>query len=433
MMRIDLGKHVTYEGREILAWIEPNFPFYRAGAVRDHGYLCIEEIGIMRSGSQVIKLRLEGMAEEAEMLNAVLGPELGMWLWDERQKYDERPYYRCAIHAVFGRIYFEPYLIDTGAIGVAITSRSAKTIDGCLPIPIGSTLQHLRTLCEQHYLHPLQKLPDSHGLTEAIQHSWEQAHSILRSHEDFKACVDWDFERRLTTIMIGATGREPLRTGGDIARFDTLSLFAIRPAVDSLLAGTVEFKRWFYASGKPRLEPLTSEELASELQAGGMPRSTAKSHASQCALPAADWEWLKEKRLGRMRIAVDLLHDLITHQSRCGEGHEAWVASATKAADFCSPMPASPSRIFTVIRECPLRLTLPVQLRRRLTEVLAYMSNPANGLSIQCGQPVAKLLDAVHQQNASSIARWKARCANDSPACAFESLPQHPLSSKLVQ
>ena len=416
-MRIDLGQHLTYDGREINAYIEPNFPAYRAGSVRDHGYLCLEEMGALQAMPEGIRLKLEGTPDDAATLQAAVGQELMSLLWAERERYDERPYYYCADHAIFGRIYFEPYVIDSGEISIAVTTRSADGVDACLLLPAHNTMQHLRTLFEQHHVHALHQLPDSLLLGEAIRQGAERAHLVLRSHEDFKIHVDWDFERRLNAIMLGATGREPLRTAGDIARYEALSLFTVRPSRGSLNAATAEFKRWFDESGEPRLEPLTSEALALELQACGMGRAIARTHADQASLSSIDWDWLKEKRLGRMRVAVDLLHDLITHQAQCGEAHLDWIGAATIAADFCAPMPTSPSRIYAVIKSCPSRLTLPAQLSARLREVLAYMSDPANGLSVQSGQPTAKLLDALNRQNESSIARWKARCsAEDSGA-----------------
>ena len=419
MMRVDLGQHLTHDGKEVAAWIEPNFPAYRAGAVRDHGFLCVEEIRIGEAGLPLLKLRLESMSEEATALSAAVGKKLSKLLWEERRKYDERPFYYVTDHAIFGRIYFEPYVVEAGVIGAALSTRPEVGRNDCSLLPLGSAIPHLRTLFEHHYLYAHRRLPDSIQLAEGITQAAEHALAVMDAHEAYNACVDWEFDRRLTTIMLGATGREPLTNPADIARYDALSLFAIRPTRDSIRADSAEFTRWFDAAGRKRLEPLTVEQLTAELHAAGLPHDIATCHAVQKAVSAQDWEWLKEKRLGRMRYAVDLLHDLIKHEASCSRAHAEWLGTAFKAADFCATMPASPSRIFDVIRSFPSRPTLGPVLRTRMDEVLAYMADPANGLAIHALQPSSKLLEAVHKLNDFSVARWQAHCANDAIAAAL--------------
>ncbi|MEM8515136.1 hypothetical protein RCH14_004496 [Massilia sp. MP_M2] len=413
MMRVGLGQHRAHDGRIVAAWIEPNFPAYRARAVRDHGFLCIEEIGITDAGSSLLKLRLESMDEEAVALSDAVGKKLGKLLWKERQKYDEQPFYYVVDHAVFGRIYFEPYVIEAGAVGIAISTRPDLGHNECSLLPIGNAMPHLRTLFEHHYLRPHRRLPDSLQLADGIAQGADHALAVMDAHEAYSACVDWDFDRRLTTIMLGATGREPLASPADIARYDALSLFAVRPARESIRAGSPEFKRWFDAAGRERLEPLTAEQLASQLQASGLSIDMAAFHAAQSAVAAQDWEWLKDKRLGRMRYAVDLLHDLIKHEAAAEPVHVEWVSTACRAADFCAVMPASPSRVFDMINSFPSRPTLADTLRSRMDEVVAYMADPENGLAVQAVQPTSKLLDALHELNDCAIARWRAGCAND--------------------
>lgn len=413
MMRVDLGQHLTHDGRTVAAWIEPNFPAYRARAVRDHGFLCIEEICDSHTGSALLHLRLESMDEEAVELSDAVGKRLGELLWKERKKYDEQPFYYVADHAIFGRIYFEPYVIEAGTVGTAISTRPDVGHNECSLLPIDNAMPHLRTLFEHHYLHPHRRLPDSLQLADSIAQGADHALAVMNAHEAYSACVDWDFDRRLTTIMLGATGREPLASHADIARYDALSLFAIRPARANIRAGSPEFKRWFDAAGRELLEPLTAEQLASQLQKSGLSRDMAEFHAAQSAVSAQDWEWLKDKRLGRMRYAVDLLHDLIKHEAAAEPVHVEWVNTACKAADFCAVMPASPSRIFDVINSFPSRPTLTDMLRSRMDEVLAYMADPENGLAVHAIQPASKLLDALQELNDSAIARWRADCAND--------------------
>jgi hypothetical protein len=206
----------------------------------------------------------------------------------------------------------------------------------------------------------------------------------------------------------------------DIARYDALSQFAIRPLAGALATSSAEYIRWHDECGQQRLEPLTVEALQVALRKIGWSHEAAEAYTRHGAVSSSDWTWLKAKRLGRMRPAFELLHELIAHESASANPDQQWLKSAFPVADFCSPLPASPSKVFAVLSTVPNYAALPPQLRTRVSNVLDYMANPASGLAVKQVQPSSKLLDALHELNDSSIARWRARCANDQESVETE-------------
>src|SRR5471030_2904041 len=240
--------------------------------------------------------------------------------------------------------------------------------------------------------------------------SWGRAGQIAATHAsrslskkmwrrstraDYAAEVDWDFDDRLAAVMMGATGRTPLTERSDIERYDTLSALAMRPKRHSVDDKTPEYARWFEYDGTPRLEPLTSEQLAEVLREDyGLPTPEATEQSHLHAIPTADWAWFREKRLGRMALPVTVLHELIRHEERVAEIDRQWAEQARSAGDFCVAMPASPLKVLAVIFDKLSRLGEgDPDLLARAQAAITHMQDPDNGLAVETDEYTAWLAE----------------------------------------
>ncbi|MFC5582942.1 hypothetical protein [Rhodanobacter terrae] len=73
----------------------------------------------------------------------------------------------------------------------------------------------------------------------------------------------------------------------------------VRPPRGLFHAATLEYRRWYHADGTARAQPLTQEALAAQLTATeGLSMEEARHRAARRshALPAADQEWLIDRR-----------------------------------------------------------------------------------------------------------------------------------------
>lgn len=419
-MKIDLGQHETQDGRKVLAWIEPNFPAFRAGAVRDNGFLCVELAA--DDGAEATRLRLESMSEEAWKLHDAVGAELARQLWDERRKYDAKPFYLVHDHPQYGRLYFEPWAVIGSAPSVAFFTRTdlryAK--EGTV-IPEAEGPSQLEALFLHEKLNARSPLvPETHELAEAIQYGKAMAGAVMAARAEYAAHVDWDFDRRLETVMLGATGRMPLLDQRDIDRYEVLSSWAVRPAAHQFAAGTPEFLRWHDGEGQPRFEPLTVEQLAGVLQERGLSAEFATAEAVKHSIPAADWEWFKDKRLGRMRMPVETLHQLISTERGRDDKDVAWIEQAFTAADFCATMPAGPAKVHSAIAQF-VELhggEITQASRQAVLAALTHLQNPANGLAVAETHPAAKVLTALDALHSNNVARLDALAEGDKASAA---------------
>lgn len=431
-MEIPLGKYETRDGKVVDAWIEPNFPAYRSGAIRDSGFLCVKECDADPSESTSINLRLESMSEEAWKLTDTVGVELGRILWEERRKYDRSPYYMVHDHAQFGRVYFAPWVAIDSEPSVAFQTRpddGRYSQEGTV-IPENKAHDQLRALFAHESLQTHGGLiPDSHQIDKAIEYAQRLADTVISARAEYSATVDWDFDQRLTTLMAAGTGRKVLTDPDDIDRYESLCSWANRPSVHDFVSDEPEFYRWFEYGGKKRLEPLTSEQLTEYLLNRGSSEEYAQEAGRREAIPSAEWAWFKEQRLGLMREPVETLHSLILNEEQQQTPNREWLEKATKAGDFCGSMPVGPAKVHAAIQEYvvtrqrdyvlanangdqeaiqrELRTLATDPVYRSAVAALTMLQDPSNGLAIEQSHPVSKVLgvyDDLHENNLAKIA-----------------------------
>src|SRR5471030_25915 len=393
-MRIDLGDHKALNGQTVRVWIEPNNPAYRGGAVRDTGFLFIAPTTPGNADTSIPALRLENVSEDLNRLNDAVGYELGRKLWAERAQYDRKPYYMAYDHHRFGRLYFEPIAVHAGIMGSSRPDSRYPREQIAFEEDVAQ--EHLRAL----FLHERMEMraarvPGSPDIAEAIAYGEKMSGVVMLTRADYAAEVDWDFDDRLAAVMMGATGRTPLTERSDIERYDTLSALAMRPKRHSVDDKTPEYARWFEYDGTPRLEPLTSEQLAEVLREDyGLPTPEATEQSHLHAIPTADWAWFREKRLGRMALPVTVLHELIRHEERVTEIDRQWAEQARSAGDFCVAMPASPLKVLAVIFDKLSRLGEgDPDLLARAQAAITHMQDPDNGLAVETDEYTAWLAE----------------------------------------
>lgn len=426
-MKISLGQHETTTGKVVNAWIEPNYPAYRSGAVRDNGFLCVEEAQPDPSNKNPIKLRLESMSEEGWKLQSAVGAELMRHLWDERKKYDKSPYYMAVTRGQQETIYFETWAVVGGEPSVAFHTRT----DGRYPsegtvIPGDKAREQLKAFFTHQRLQTLTGvIPDTHELEEALDHGWRMVNTVMAARAEYAAIVDWDFDNRVSNLMMIGTGRTPLTDPDDIARYEQLSSWAQRPDRHECETDTAEFHRWFNDGGKPRLEPLTTPELTGYLatQRGYTPED-AETAGRRWSVDASDWDWFKDKRLGRMREPVETLLSLIQYEEMQPIPDSHWVTNATKAGDYCAPQYVSPAKVYSAINEFAESMLNEQGIReangqelanlsqntayRAALDALKIMRDPANGLAIEQAHPVNRNLGVFQAMRDNNVARANA-------------------------
>jgi hypothetical protein len=432
-MKISLGQHETATGKVVNAWIEPNYPAYRSGAVRDNGFLCVEEAQPDPSDKMPIKLRLESMSEEGWKLQSTVGATLMRQLWEERKKYDRSPYYMAVPLAQQEPIYFEPWAVIGGEPSVAFHTRP----DGRYPsegmvIPEEKAQEQLQAFFTHQKLQTLAGvIPDTYELADALRHGRGMANAVMAVRAEYAALVDWDFDKRVSNLMMIGTGRTPLTDPNDIERYEQLATWAQRPDRHESETDTAEFHRWFNDGGKPRLEPLTSEQLAAYLLDKGGHSPIQAEHAGEMeSVATSDWDWFKDKRLGRMREPVETLLSLIQYEEMQPMPDSHWVTNATKSGDYCAPQYVSPAKVYSAINEFAetmQRNSVPAneqgmreangQELANLSQNTAYraalaalkiMRDPANGLAIEQAHPVNRNLGVFQAMRDNNVARANA-------------------------
>lgn len=209
-MKISLGQHETAHFRSVDAWIEPNRPAYRGGAVRDNGFLCVA----VQDGPQ---MRLESTSEDLWKLMDAVGVELGRKLWEERRRYDREPYYMAYDHAQYGRLYFTPWVVEGGEPSIAFHTRP----DGRYPkegavIPEDKAPDQLRALFAHENLSRHGGLiPDTYQIAEAIEQSQRVVDAVIAARAEYSAVVDWDFDKRLNAVHENNLARIAALSAGD--------------------------------------------------------------------------------------------------------------------------------------------------------------------------------------------------------------------------
>lgn len=435
-MKISLGQHETANGGAVDAWIEPNRPAYRGGAVRDNGFLCVA----VQDGPQ---MRLESTSEDSWKLTDAVGIELGRKLWEERRRYDREPYYMAYDHAQYGRLYFTPWAVEGSEPSIAFHTRP----DGRYPkegavIPDDKAPEQLRALFAHENLSRHGGLiPDTHQIAEAIEQSQRVVDAVIAARAEYSAVVDWDFDKRLNAVMMAATGRKPLTDENDIERYEALSSWAQRPDLHSFTTDEPEFYRWFEHGGKARLEPLTAEQLTTYLRdERGYPAEQAERTGQMESVSREDWDWFKDKRLGLLREPVQVLHDLIRHEEAQPNPNREWLDKAFKAGDFCATLPVGPAKVLDAIQEFTAASQRDYVLAhqrddheatqrelvalandpvyRKAVAAASLLQDPRNGLAIEAAHPVNRALAVYADLHENNLARIAALSAGDKDAAA---------------
>jgi hypothetical protein len=194
----------------------------------------------------------------------------------------------------------------------------------------------------------------------------------------------------------------------------------VRPAAHEHAVGTPEFLRWHDADGRPRFEPLTVEQLTAVLQERGLSAEFAAAEAAKHSIPASDWEWFKDKRLGRMRMPVETLHQLIHTEQQQADADGEWIEQAFAAADFCATMPAGPAKAHAAIaRFLDLHNGEVSTGNRAAAEAaLTHLQDPANGLAVSEAHPAAKVLSTLDALHSNNVARLDALAEGDEASAA---------------
>lgn len=435
-MKISLGQHETANGGAVDAWIEPNRPAYRGGAVRDNGFLCVT----VQDGPQ---MRLESTSEDSWKLTDAVGIELGRKLWEERRRYDREPYYMAYDHAQYGRLYFTPWAVEGSEPSIAFHTRP----DGRYPkegavIPDDKAPEQLRALFAHENLSRHGGLiPDTHQIAEAIEQSQRVVNAVIAARAEYSAVVDWDFDKRLNAVMMAATGRKPLTDENDIERYEALSSWAQRPDLHSFTTDEPEFYRWFEYGGKARLEPLTAEQLTTYLRdERGYPAEQAERTGQMESVSREDWDWFKDKRLGLLREPVQVLHDLIRHEEAQPNPNREWLDKAFKAGDFCATLPVGPAKVLGAIQEFTAASQRDYVLAhqrddheatqrelvalandpvyRKAVAAASLLQDPRNGLAIEAAHPVNRALAVYADLHENNLARIAALSVGDKDAAA---------------
>lgn len=99
----------------------------------------------------------------------------------------------------------------------------------------------------------------------------------------------------------------------------------MRPDLYSFQEDTAEYHRWYEIGGRPRPEPLTREALTALLE------TIPHAGGSNAAIPSAEWERFKDRKLGALRAPIETLQELV--QAHDHEG--PWWEPARQAADWC--------------------------------------------------------------------------------------------------
>lgn len=437
-MQIHLGKHLTYEGREVDAWLEPSRPALLGGAVRDHCFLCIQEHGQL-GGAAPLSMRLEPMSGDAARLTDAVGSELARTLWAERRKYDAAPFYRVHDHAQFGRLYFEPWTVEGGDPSVSFRTRpdsrypaeSAVIRDEHAPGRLEALFVH------EHIQRQAPMMPDAHALADALDYAHRMTAEILEARATFEQTVDWDFDTRLTSVLLASTGRAPLTQPEDIARYELLSSWALRPDITECEPNSPELIRWYQGDGEARLEPLTVEQLAAELQEQiNYPEHSARDQAARWGVTTEDWDWLKNVRLGRLREPIEALQYVIRCEERNPTKSAEWLRKARQAADFCGTVTALPVKVQEVLAAFVQRhahtspgehtFTRQIELAndpalRVASAALKYLEDPQQGFALDRSHPATQLMAKYEHAQNSAEALGAARMAGDREAVELRS------------
>lgn len=142
-------------------------------------------------------------------------------------------------------------------------------------------LEHLELAAAQG-----QDMPDHAERIAALDAAMEASPWAL--HPDF-GCVRKEVVR----------GSMPAAELAEAERYETLAQLATRPPVYSFVSDEPEFYRWYEYGGRPRDEPLTSDELSDYLQKERGYTESRALEASEKALSAEDWAWFKDEFFAR--------------------------------------------------------------------------------------------------------------------------------------
>jgi len=347
-MRVHLGKHQIGGGRFVEAWIEPNNPAYRAGAVRDNGFLCVQEID--SPSASPIALRLESMSEEAWRLQDAVGAQVARQLWAERAQYDRKPFYMVYDHAQFGRLYFDPWAVLGAEPSVAFHTRpDARYPNDGAVLPMEGAKEQLQAFFVHEQIQSMAPMiPESSEIAAAVDAARGLTEQVLAQRAEFQACVDWDFDRRLNVTMRAAIGRIPLQDPDDIRRYQALTASAVRPTSQTdVKGGPAEHLRWFDLDGRPRPEPLAVEALTTALLelGAGFDAESAELAAMACSVPQSDWTWFRTAHLGPLLTPVTSLQAVIELEQEKHQPDIAWLQRARHAADVCAAVPTTPAKV----------------------------------------------------------------------------------------
>lgn len=416
VLKIDLGQHLTHRGKTVTAWIEPDYPASRHGVIRDSGVLCIREQNADADNAPI--LRLGSTPENHWALQANVGGELADRLISEQREYGKRPYCMLYDHCVLGKLYFEPHM-DTDSkqlVGISFSTRPDRRFvsEGAV-IPLNCGPEQLQALFVHEQLERSGKgCPDSEQLAVAVDHAAHLSHSAISAASEYWAEVDWEFDQRLWHAILSATGREPLTDSEEIEKYESLAYFAERPDVDVSNGDTPQYFLWNEYGGKRRLEPLTSEEMSSFMVTYYGPDGSFPD-ADDIAIQRHEWDWFKDKRLGKLRYPVETLQTLISQAEAENTGPE-WFTKARRAADFCHLRPMNPATIYGTLNDyivhCEEQATPPNTASknehyRLAREAVSYMELPEHGLLIDPKSPLIAFASrhavAVDRQTAETI------------------------------
>lgn len=185
------------DGQRVRAWIEPNCPAYRLRLILDHGFLCVDGLPSMPAGTA--PLRFENTSEEWWMLADMVGSKVAQALWEERAKYDEKPFFMVYDHERHGRLYFQPGDRSAGEDAVVVfgTRRDGRYPNERIVIAEDCAVRQLEVLFA--HAHPSLRspmIPNSAKIEAAIVHGQKMAAAVMAARAQYEAIVQWDFESR---------------------------------------------------------------------------------------------------------------------------------------------------------------------------------------------------------------------------------------------
>jgi hypothetical protein len=198
-LRVELGQYSLSGGRNLDAWIEPNHPAYRHGEIRDSGWLCLK--ALEDSHHPAIDLRLETMSEDGRKLrDCGVGRELAEHLWTERQRYDERAFYRVHAHPHLGRLYFEPsdHPPEDWPEPIFVTARKdvrERLHPTIISFDDARQLESLFT--HERLLEFRSRIPLGWELQHIHSYAQQMVSTILSNRAEFEKAVDWAHGRWL--------------------------------------------------------------------------------------------------------------------------------------------------------------------------------------------------------------------------------------------